>query len=195
MSAPEEPKIIIDTDWKSQAQAEKERLAKKSEAAKKPAGPANATGTTAPGAKPAAGGKPASAADPSGGPDDAPQELGFQDLVGLLATQTLQYLGYFGDPQTGQAMVSIEYAKLHLDLLGILETKTKGNLAPEESQYLAKTLSQLRMEFVEVSKAVAKAIQEGRIKPGGPGGAIGVGGPAGGGGLMAPGGPGFPPGT
>ena len=153
--AAEEPKLIIDTDWKSQAQAEKERLAQKTAAA-----------------KPAAPGAPAGA--------EMPQEVRFEDVVGLLATQALSYLGYFGDPQTGQAVVSLEYAKLHIDMLVVLEAKTKGNLTEQEEKFLAKTLSQLRMEFVEISKAVAKAVQEGRIKavPGGPGGAVSAMGPA-----------------
>src|SRR5689334_10867178 len=133
--AGEEPKLIIDTDWKSQAQAEKERLAQKTAAAKPAAGPG----------APAAGGAP--------GAGDEPHEVRFEDIVGLLATQALSYLGYFADPQTGQAVVSIEYAKLHIDMLAVLEEKTKGNLTDQEQKFLAKTLSQLRMEFVEVSKA------------------------------------------
>jgi hypothetical protein len=143
----EEPKLIIDTDWKSQAQAEKERLAQKTAAAKPAAGTPTAAGTPGP-----------------GGPGE-PQEVRFEDVVGLLATQALSYLGYFADPQTGQAVVSLEYAKLHIDMLTVLEDRTKNNLTDTEQKFLAKTLSQLRMEFVEISKAVAKAVQEGRIKP------------------------------
>jgi hypothetical protein len=154
--AGEEPKLIIDTDWKSQAQAEKERLAQKTAAAK----PAAA----APGA-------------PAEGPEAGGQhEVRFEDVIGLLATQALSYLGYFADPQTGQAVVSLEYAKLHIDMLGILEAKTKGNLSEQEQKFLAKTLSQIRLEFVEVSKAVAKAVQEGRIRPAQAPGAGGLGG-------------------
>jgi DNA replication initiation complex subunit (GINS family) len=170
--AAEEPKLIIDTDWKSQAQAEKERLAQKTAAAK----PATPPG--------AAAGAP--------GPEGAPeaQEVRFEDVVGLLATQALSYLGYFGDPQTGQAVVSLEYAKLHIDMLAVLEAKTKGNLTEQEQKFLAKTLSQLRMEFVEISKAVAKAVQEGRIKPTAGGGIVGpgMGGASGAAGPKGPGG-------
>lgn len=144
--AGEEPKLIIDTDWKSQAQAEKERLAQKTAAAKPATTPGAAAGAATPGA------------------EGEPHEVRFEDVVGLLATQALSYLGYFADPQTGQAVVSLEYAKLHVDMLAILEERTKGNLTEQEQKFLAKTLSQLRMEFVEVSKAVAKAVQEGRIR-------------------------------
>mgnify|MGYP000367029223 CR=1 FL=1 len=156
MAAAEEPKIIIDTDWKSQAQAEKERLAQKSAAA--------------------VAAKPVSAPVPgAASADGVPQEVRFEDLIGLLATQALSYLGYFEDPQTGQAVVSLEYAKLHIDMLSILAEKTKGNLTAAEEQAVSRTLDQLRMNFVGVSKAVAKAVQEGRLKSvpagAGPGGA------------------------
>ncbi len=136
----DEPKLIIDSDWKSQAQAEKDKLAAK-------AAPKAAT----PGSDPAAA--------------DENRPVSFEDLVGMLATQALSYMGYVPDPYTGQAMVSIEYAKLHVDLLGILEAKTKGNLTPDEKAALDKTLSQLRSAFVEISFAVAKAVKEGKIKP------------------------------
>jgi len=144
-----ESKLIIDSDWKSQAQAEKEKLAQK----------------TAPKAAPGAEGEE--------------REVGFPDVVGMLAQNALAYLGYIPDPETGQAMVSLEYAKLHIDLLGVLEVKTRGNLDGAELQALTKTLTQLRAAFVEVSQAVAKAVAEGRIKPRGGGGG-GVAGPIGG---------------
>lgn len=146
----DEPKLIIDSDWKSQAQAEKEKLAEK--------------------------------AAPKAQDSHEQREIGFEDIVGMLATNTLSYLGYVPDPYTGQAMVSLEYAKLHIDLLGVLETKTKGNLSEEEKAALEKTLSQLRMAFVEVSQAVAKAIKEGKIKPQQAGAVVG-GGDMGGGGV------------
>ncbi|HYE61478.1 MAG TPA: DUF1844 domain-containing protein [Phycisphaerales bacterium] len=169
--AGEEPKLIIDTDWKSQAQAEKERLAQKAAAA--------APKAAAPGPGAAAGGAAGQ------GEGELPQEVGFQDLVGLLATQAMSYLGYYPDPQTGQAMVSLEYAKLHIDMLAVLEEKTKNNLSDQEQKFLTKIVSQLRMDFVEMSKAVAKAVQEGRIKSAG-GGGPSIMTPGGAGGIVPP---------
>lgn len=141
-----QPKLIIDSDWKAQAQAEKERLS--AQPAAKPAA-----------AAPAAPGAPA--------PDEQglPQEAGFQDLVSLLVTQALVYLGAFPDPKTGQAMVALDYAKLHIDMLGVLEEKTKGNLSEPEAKLLNRAVGELRMEFVEVAKAVQQAIAQGKIKP------------------------------
>ncbi|MBX3381576.1 MAG: DUF1844 domain-containing protein [Phycisphaeraceae bacterium] len=151
------PKIIIDTDWKSQAQAEKEKLVA-AESAK----------------------KAQQQAKTDAGPAGAPREegpIGIQDLISLLVSQTLMYLGAVPDPQSGRAIVAPEYAKLHIDMLSALEEKTKGNLSESESKLLGRALHELRMEYVEVSNYVNKAIAEGKIKPGTPG--IGGGAPSG----------------
>jgi hypothetical protein len=163
------PKLIIDSDWKSQAQAEKQRLEQQA-ASKKPA--AGAMGGAMAGAMAGA------AAGAEG--EEGPVELSILHLVEMLSMQALSYMGALPDPRTGQAMISLEYAKLHIDLLGILEEKTKGNLNEEEAKAVQGTVSELRMHFVTVQQAVAKAVAEGRIKPqqagvGGMGGGMGAG--------------------
>lgn len=158
------PKLIIDTDWKSQAQAEKDRL---QEASKPKTSPAGAAGAGAPGAE----------------AEGADREIGMEDLVRMLVTQALSYMGAFPDPRTGKAVVSIEMARVFIDLLGVLEDKTKGNLTPEESTLISRTLSELRLEWVDLSKMIAKGIEDGSIKVGAPEGAPGV----------IPGGPGAGP--
>jgi len=167
MSAPEEPKIIIDSDWKSQARAEKERLA---HATTKPAPAAPPTGMT-PGAS--AGPGAADNASPPGPGEPA----GIRDLLSLLISQALAYMGAYPDPRTGQAVVALDLARFHIDLLEVLELKTKGNLTDEESRLLSRALNELRLEYVDVAKAVAKAVKEGRattMGPGGPGAAPGI---------------------
>lgn len=160
MADGDQPKIIVDDDWKSQAQAEKARLA---EAAK--------------------------AKEAAGKPPEAHEPLGFLDLVRMFATQALMYLGAFPDPETGRAMVALDIAKLNIDLLGVLEEKTRGNLSTDEKEVLEGTLHELRVQYVEIARAVKKASDEGRIGPdgmmrpaGGPAGPLGggVGGPFGG---------------
>lgn len=150
MSEPEASKLIIDTDWKSQAQAEKERLS----AAERPKTPAAAA--PQPGA--------------SGGPEQGKATL-FTELVRMLATQALLYMGAFPDPETGQAVVALDMAKLHIEMLVMLEDKTKGNLSDTEARIVQRTVHELRMEFVEISKAVAKAVEEGRVTTAGAPGA------------------------
>jgi hypothetical protein len=145
MPEQEGPKIIVDTDWKSQAQAEKERLA----AAEKPAA------------------KPAGA--PAGPEDEGPIQPTFNELVRMLATQALMYLGAFPDPESGKRMVALEPAQFNIEMLGVLEAKTKGNLTAEEQTMITRMLYELRMQYVEIAKAVAKAVEQGRVSPMGPG--------------------------
>lgn len=177
---PAAPKIVIDSDWKSQAQAEKEKLNAQAEAK---AAAASASGKGRPGT-----GEPAQ----------------LTDLVSMLVTQALMYMGGIPDPRTGQAMVALDYAKIYIDMLGVLEEKTKGNLTPDEEKMLSQTAHELRLEYVEVGAAIAKAIKEGKIKPqqlggsagalgmtggsvAGPTGGIGGAGVIGGGGVVGPG--------
>lgn len=146
------PKIIIDSDWKSQAQAEKDKMAAEEakKAASKPAG---------------AGGR--------GGPREMPP-ADFQSLMGTLVTQALLYMGGFPDPKTGRAMVSMDYARFHIDLLAVLEAKTKNNLTPEESAEIAQVLNELRMRYVELGKAIEEMAKE-QAAGGGSGGMGGMG--------------------
>lgn len=175
-----QPKLIIDTDWKAQAQAEKERLSSASPkpAAKPAAGSsASAGGAGMPANSPMVAGA-AAAPDQLGPEDDLPREAGLQDLVSVLVTQALVYLGAFPDPKTGQAMVALDYAKLHIDLLAVLEQKTRGNTTEAEAKLLTRAVGELRMEYVEVAKAVEQAIAQGKIRPGamgGPGPGVGKG--------------------
>jgi hypothetical protein len=146
----EGPKIIIDSDWKSQAQAEKERLA----AAEKAKAPAAAPGGENP-------------------EEHGPPKADFEELIRMLATQALLYLGAFPDPESGRRMVSLEMAQFNIDLMAMLEAKTKGNLSEQENAILTRMLYELRMQFVEISKAVARAVEQGRVAP--PGGIAGPG--------------------
>lgn len=198
----DEPKIIVDDDWKKQARAEKAKLAEAEKANQAKAPPA---GARPPGATP---GKAPAGAGPGPGPGEEaepPYNIDFPELMRMLGTQALMYLGQFPDPQTGKAIIALDMAKVHIDMLGVLEEKTKGNLTPDEDRDLKGLLGELRMIFVEISKGVAKAMAEGRIGPkgelrGGPGGmGGGMGGPMGGaGGFSGPlpgpmSGPGFDP--
>lgn len=139
MAEHDAPKLIADDDWKREAQAEKARLAEQQKA------------------------KAAAAAPGEGEEQDGP--VGFEDLIKTFASQAMVYLGYIPDPQSGRAVVAPEYARLYIDFLGILEEKTKGNLTEQEDQLLKGMVSELRMAYVEVGKAVAKAVAEGKIKP------------------------------
>lgn len=151
------PKIIVDDDWKSQAQAEKERFAQ--DEVKKAAE------------------APARSGAPGAGPDELPP-ADFPSLVGMLVTQALMYLGGVADRRTGQAVFDPEMARFYVDLLAVLEEKTKGNLSEAEAKDLSGAVHELRLRFVELSQAMARQAMQGK-GPGAPG-AAGIIGAAGG---------------
>ena len=74
----------------------------------------------------------------------------FAMLVSTLATQALAMMGQIPDP-SGKPMVDLNHAKHVIDLLGILEEKTKGNLTTDEETMVTQMLHELRMVFVAVS--------------------------------------------
>lgn len=132
---PDEKKIIIDEDWKSQVQAEKAEAAK--------SGPAT---------------RPESAA---AGPEiagDMPMPpASFELLLTMLATEALVALGQVPHPATGQMHVQRNQAKYLIDMLDVLREKTMRNLNPGEAQLIDSLLHQLRMVFVETANHSADA--------------------------------------
>lgn len=128
--ADETPKLHIDTDWKAQAQAEKERLAMEEAEREQKRGPAGKPGEMPP-------------AD-------------FRSLVGLLASQAMMGLGMFADQKSGRVIIDLEGARFNIDLLGVIEEKTKGNLAAEEADELKHILAELRQRYVQISELVAQ---------------------------------------
>jgi hypothetical protein len=65
-------------------------------------------------------------------------------------------LGMVPDPATGRQQVDRAAAREMIDLLGVLEQKTRGNLSFEESNFLSRVLYDLRLAFVEVSRPPGK---------------------------------------
>ena len=138
---PAAPKIIIDDDWKAQAQADKEKLAREME--EKPA--------AAQPAAPAAQGAEQPAAD--GDAHEVPA-ASFPILVNSLLTQIFFALGAIADPQSGQRFVDLALAKHHIDMLGVIEEKTKGNLTDDETKLLDRAVYESRMQYVQTAQAM-----------------------------------------
>jgi hypothetical protein len=126
----EKPKIVVDDDWKNQAQAEKEKLAHEVD-------------------------KPAEGAAAGGEREIPPASL--TTLVGSLLTQVFMALGGYEDPQTKRRYVDLELAKHYIDTLVLLEQKTKGNLTEDEKKLLDRSLYEARMQYVQIAQAAVKA--------------------------------------
>lgn len=67
-----------------------------------------------------------------------------------------QSLGKIQNPQTGETKVDLGAASHAIDMLGMLDQKTRGNLTEAEQQILSNALTQLHLNFVEVKEEQAK---------------------------------------
>jgi len=120
MSKEEEPKIIVDSDWKEEAAKEKERLDEQ----------IKDTGQV------------------RGGP-----EPGFAEIVNLLMMQAVVGLGGLESPTGENLPPDLTAARHFIDLLGVLQEKTKGNLTDEEMKVLDAVVYELRMRYVQATSA------------------------------------------
>ena len=148
--AEEQPSLHIDTDWKKQAQEEKRRLAEQEQ--KKAAAAAAAPprpSPTEPAGMPRAGGGP-------GGRERAMPSASFTTLVQSIVTQILFYLGELTARGT-EPSLNLDMAKHNIDMLGVLEEKTKGNLTEEEQRLIDSALYETRMRYVSVAQQIAMA--------------------------------------
>jgi len=133
-----EPKLHVDSDWKAQAEAEREKL-KKIDTERN---------------------------EKAGADSEELPPADFRTIVGMLATQALGGLGAYGDPQTRRVVVDLPAAQFAIDLLGVLDAKTKGNLTAEESKELTGILTELRARFVQFAQMVAaQAAKGGSAQP------------------------------
>lgn len=110
----------------------------------------DATETEAPPAPAAAAApKPAEASPNRGQP---PPEINFSTFVLSLSTQALAHLGEIPDLMDGQIGKDLIAAKQLIDILGLLQEKTKGNLDASEGALLTNILYDLRLKYVEQSR-------------------------------------------
>jgi hypothetical protein len=102
-------------------------------------------------------------AQPESKPHDQPAPrmplppASFLFLVLSLRAQCEMQLGLMNYAEEEKAEPDLELARHSIDLMGVLLTKTKGNLTLEENRTLENSLTELRFRYVQVSDEVAKA--------------------------------------
>jgi len=84
---------------------------------------------------------------------DALPSIDFATFILSLSHSALMHLGEAPDPETNAVQANLPLAKQDIDLLGLLEEKTKGNLTGDEERLLAQVLFDLRMRYVERTKS------------------------------------------
>src|ERR1700691_3058261 len=98
-------------------------------------------------------------------PADAPKRSPvFENLIRSLGQNAAMLLGGYADPRTGQPVLDLEGAREMIDMLDVLREKTRGNLAPEEDTLLLDVLGNLKLAFMEMTKAAAAAAMQDKVK-------------------------------
>ena len=115
----------VDEDWKEEAKREKERLATETSSPKE------------------------GVADPETAQSRELPEPSFDLMVTNLAIQALIALGEIANPVTHRQECDLDQAKHTIDLLGILDDKTRGNLTEQEERHLHGTLYELRTRYLQ----------------------------------------------
>lgn len=109
--------------------------------------------TKAPAVGQAAAGQAEQAYNQAGGPQSSRlPKPSFFSLANMLAVEAAVHLGLIQTPGEEAPPLDLEAARHLIDMLGMLETKTRGNLTEEEANLLENILADLRMQFVAISK-------------------------------------------
>ncbi len=137
----DEKKLHIDEDWKTQVDREKEFLRHQTETA--PSGTTQPTPTPTPTSPDST---PASTAEHVLPP------ASLIILISSLATQAMASMGQLHAEDGNPPPVDMQFARHFIDLIGMIEDKTRNNLTGEEASFLKNTLLHLRMVFVESSR-------------------------------------------
>ena len=87
-------------------------------------------------------------------------DLSFVAFVVSLASSAAIHFGDLPDPSGTRSEPNLEGAAQMIDILVLLEEKTRGNLSLEERQVLEQVLYELRMRFVEASGGGKRIIVE-----------------------------------
>lgn len=120
----------VDESWKEQAEREKRTVGPTSPEGPRAAAPASSEGTQSP---------------------EEGLQARFDLFLSGLAMEALVALGDMPHPTSRKQAVQLPQAKYLIDLLGMLEEKTKGNLSVEEEKLLKDALYQLRMRYLAKS--------------------------------------------
>ncbi|MFP4475230.1 MAG: DUF1844 domain-containing protein [Desulfatibacillaceae bacterium] len=145
-----------------------ERVEPEPAAESPPQGKAKEAGQQAQGAKGPAQGEPgedareemARAADraeaqsrpDAGAGGQALPEVNFPTFVLSLSSSVMFHLGELADPATGQRQKDLAMAKHTIDIMAMLEEKTRGNLSEDEQRLLSSILYDLRMAYVRAAR-------------------------------------------
>jgi len=88
-------------------------------------------------------------------PPDETKAL-FMNLVSMFSMSAMQHMGKLINPATGKAEQNLEAAQFNIDILDMLQARTKGNLDKQEERLLKDTVASMKMTYVETLNTTPK---------------------------------------
>ena len=79
-------------------------------------------------------------------------KIDFPTLIMSFASAAMISIGEVPDPMTGQINQDLELARQNIDILSLLQAKTRGNLSPEEENLIEDILYDLRLGYAEAKR-------------------------------------------
>lgn len=83
----------------------------------------------------------------------------FTNLIMMLSSSTMQQLGKLVNPMTGKTEINLEGAQITIDMLAMIQEKTRGNLDKDENKMLSDILASLQMNYVDAAQSTKTAPQ------------------------------------
>jgi len=80
------------------------------------------------------------------------EPVAFTSFIMSLATQVLVQLGEMPPPQGMEIPLDLEAARQTIDIMTMLQRRTKGNLSAEETRFMEEVLHSLRISFINAKK-------------------------------------------
>lgn len=97
---------------------------------------------------------PPSAPPPAESPQRQQPKVDFSMLAQSIAFSALHHLGLMTEPESGRASErDLPLARHNIEILELLEEKTRGNLSADEAKLIGNLLYEVRMHFVEATKS------------------------------------------
>ena len=136
-----EPVKILGSDFSSQASDGESKLSRAEQMTREKS---SAQEMSEEGSSPS----PSDPSSPSTRESDPEGEVNFTSFVMSLATQTMVQLGEMDPPPGMEIPIDVESAGHTIEIISMLQRKTKGNLSSDESRFVMEVLNTLRMSYV-----------------------------------------------
>ena len=85
----------------------------------------------------------------------------FQHLVVMFQTLALQQMGKLTSPITGKVERDLHQAKITVDMLGMIQNRTEGNLEENEKKILDTVMMELQMNYIDETARAAEEEEAG----------------------------------